>query len=91
MREAGNWPKTNSVADSMILSQVNIQLRHAPRGLYVKNVRTIIQLLFIVISTKSKKMNQEKMMMRKRKKQLKVIKWMHRKSRFQQFFYKPIN
>ena len=68
MREAGTWPKKNSVLDAMILSQVTIQLRHAPRGLYVRNVRIIIQLLFMVISRKSKKMNQEKMMMRKRKK-----------------------
>ena len=68
MREAGIWPKTNSALDAMILSQVTIQLRYAPRGLYVKNVRTIIQLLSMVISTKRKKMNQEKMMMRKRKK-----------------------
>ena len=68
MREADIWPKTNSVLDAMILSQVTIQLRHAPRGLYVRNVRIIIQLLFMVISRKSKKMNQEKMMMRKRKK-----------------------
>ena len=83
--------KKNSVVNAMILSQVIIQLRHAPRGLYVKNVRTTIQMLFIVISTKSKKMNQEKMMMRKRKKKLKVIKSMHRKRRFQQCFYKPRN
>ena len=68
MREADIWPKTNSVLDAMILSQVTIQLRHAPRGLYVKNVRTIIQLLYMVISTKRKKMNQEKMMMKKRNK-----------------------
>ena len=68
MREGDTWPKTNSVLDAMILSQVTIQLRHAPRGLYVKDVRTIIQLLFMVISTESKKMNQEKMMMGKRKK-----------------------
>ena len=68
MREAGTWPKKNSVLDAMILSQVTIQLRHAPRGLYVKNVRTIIQLLYMVISTKRKKMNQEKMMMKKRNK-----------------------
>ena len=68
MREADIWPKTNSVLDAMILSQVTIQLRHAPRGLYVKNVRTIIQLLYMVISTKRKKINQEKMMMKKRNK-----------------------
>ena len=42
MREAGTWPKTNSVLDAMILSQVNIQQRHAPRGLRLKNARTII-------------------------------------------------
>ena len=68
MREAGTWTKKNSVLDAMILSQVTIQLRHAPRGLYVKNVRTIIQPLVMVISTKNKKMNQENMMMRKKKK-----------------------
>ena len=68
MREAGTWPKKNSVLNAMILSQVTIQLRHAPRGLYVKNVRTIIQPLVMVISTKNKKMNQENMMMRKKKK-----------------------
>ena len=72
MREAGTWPKINSVSGAMILSQVTIQQRHAPRESYVKNVRTIIQLLiqllFMVISTKSKTMHQEKMMIGKRKK-----------------------
>ena len=68
MKEEGTWPKINSVLGAMILSQVTIQQRHAPRELYVKNVRTIIQLLFMVISTKSKTMHQEKTMMGKRKK-----------------------
>ena len=57
--------KTNSV---LILSQVTIQQRHVPRGLYVKNVRIIIQQLFMFVSTKNKSMHQEKMVMRKRKK-----------------------
>ena len=34
--------------------------RHAPRGLYVKNVRTIIQLLFMVISAKAKQCTRKK-------------------------------
>ena len=68
MREPDTWPKTNSVLGAMILSQVTIQQRYAPRGLYVKNVKTIIQLLFMVNSTKSKTMSQEKIMMGKRKK-----------------------
>ena len=68
MREAGNWPKTNSVFRSMILPQVTIQQRHVPRKLYVKNVRTITQLPFKVISTKSRTSHQQKMMMGKRKK-----------------------
>ena len=53
---------------AMILSQVIMQQRHGPRELCVKNVRTIIQLLFMVISTTCKIMQQEKMMILKRKK-----------------------
>ena len=68
MREAGTWPKTNSVLGAMILSQVTIQQRHVSRGLYVENVRTIIQLLFMVISTKGKAMHQKKVVMGKKKK-----------------------
>ena len=60
MKEAGTWPKINSVLGPVILSQVTTQQRHAPRELYVKNVRTIIQLLIMVISTESKTMHQEK-------------------------------
>ena len=67
IEEAGTWQKINSVLGAMILFQVTIQQRHAPRELYVKNVRAITQLLFIVISTKSKTTHQEEMM-RKREK-----------------------
>ena len=67
MREAGIWPKVNSVLGARILYQVTTQPRHAIREFYVNNVRTIIQLLFMVISTTSKTMHQEKIMMGKKK------------------------
>ena len=39
MREAGTWPKINSVLETMILSQVTIQQRHALRELYVVTIQ----------------------------------------------------
>ena len=68
MRETGTWPKINSVLGAMILHQITIQQGHAPRELYLNNVRTITQLLFTDVNTKSKTMHQEKMMIQKRKK-----------------------
>ena len=58
----------NSILGAMILFQMTVQQIHAPRELYLKNVKTIIQPLFMVISIKSKRKHQEKMMMGKRKK-----------------------
>ena len=59
-KKTGTWPKINSFLGAMILSQVTIQQRHAIRELYVKNVRTIIQLLFMVISRKAKQFTRKK-------------------------------
>ena len=58
----------NSFLGAMILFQMTVQQIHAPGELYLKNVKTIIQPLFMVISTKSKRKHLEKMMMGKRKK-----------------------
>ena len=52
LREEGTWSKINYVLHAIILSQITFHLRHEPGNLHVINVRTIMQLLIMVIREK---------------------------------------
>ena len=60
MREAGTWPRTNSVSGATIHYEVTVQQKNTRNGSYIKAARTISHLLSMVPLTMKHKNSSKK-------------------------------